>query len=351
MPRISIYELVQEQLGLRQCASVRILSVLAICVFAVWAPMGPLHAQDARASLHGVVTDRDGSVCEGAYVALAIGTESKIVLSDDQGRYAFDSLSSGPYKLTISAKGFATLTLTGELAAGESRELPRVVLLITDSTQVRVTANLQEIAAAQLNLEEKQRVLGFIPNYYVSYAKDAAPLTSKQKFQLAVHTTIDPINFAFTGITAGIEQAGNSPASWGQTGSGFVKRYAAAYGDGTIDTFIAGALLPSLFHQDPRYFYKGTGTVTSRILYAISSSVICRGDNGRRQLNYSSLLGDTASAGISNLYYPADARNGLGLTFRNLAVGKATEAAQNVLQEFVIRHFTPKLPKDTSSQP
>ncbi len=311
-----------------------------------------LQAQEATASLHGVVTDREGAVCEGAQVTLAIGSESKVVASDSQGQYSFSNLAPGPYKLTISAKGFATQTLTGELAAGESRELTTVILLITDSTQVRVTADLREIAAAQLQIEEQQRVLGFLPNYYVSYAQGAAaPLSSRQKFQLAVHSSVDPVNFVFTGIAAGVEQANNDPASWGQTGSGFAKRYAAAYGDNVIDTFISGAVLASWFRQDPRYFYKGTGSVTSRVLYALSSAVICRGDNGRRQVNYSALLGDTAAAGISNLYYPADDRNGIGLILRNLAIGKATSAAQNVLQEFVVRHFTPRLPKNPSAQP
>jgi hypothetical protein len=325
--------------------------MLAVCLLALWALTMRLPAQEATASLHGVVTDREGAVCEGAHVTVTSASGSNAVLSDDQGRYTFNGLSAGPYKLTISAKGFATQTLTVELAAGESRELPTVVLLITDTTQVTVTANRYDIATAQLDLEEKQRVLGFIPNYYVSYAKDAVPLTPKQKFQLAWRSSIDPMSFVFTGIATGVDQSDNSPASWGQTGSGFAKRYAAAYGNNIIDTFLSGAVLTSLFHQDPRYFYKGTGTVGSRILYALSSSVICRGDNGRRQLNYSSLLGDTAAAGISNLYYPADDRNGIGLTLRNLAIGKATGAAQNILQEFVIRHFTPKLPKDTSSQP
>ena len=79
-----------------------------------------------------------------------------------------------------------------------------------------------------------------------------------------------------------------------------------------IDTFIGSAILPSILHQDPRYFYKGTGSITSRALYAISTVVICRGDNGRWQPNYSNVAGNLISAGISNLYYPASNRNGAG---------------------------------------
>ena len=310
-----------------------------------------LRAQDPASSLHGVVTDREGSVCEGAHLTLDLTSGSKTATSDDQGRYSFSDVPAGHYKLTVSANGFAAQTLSGELPAGQSRELPAVVLLVTDSTEVRVTADLHEIAEAQLNIEEKQRVLGFLPNYYVVYAKNPAPLTPKQKFQLALHNEIDPMTFAFTGIWAGVAQSGNSPAAWGQGAEGYAKRYAAFYANDSIDTFVSGAALASLFHQDPRYYYKGTGTVHERVFYALSSAIITHGDNGHRQLDYSGLLGDTASAGIANLYYPPANRNGIGLILQNIAIGKATEAGQNVLQEFVVRHFTPKVPKDLSSEP
>jgi hypothetical protein len=349
--RIFIRNFIQEHAGSKRRVNCRTPGILAACLLTLWALTLRLPAQEVLASLHGVITDREGAVCEGARVTVTSGSGSNTVFSDNQGRYTFSGLSSGPYKLTISGKGFATQTLTGELGTAESRELPPVVLLVTTSTQVTVTADLQEIAAAQLQIEEQQRILGVFPNFYISYAKNAAPLTPKQKYQLAWRSQIDPMSFVFTGITAAVEQSSNTPASWGQTGPGFAKRYAAVYGDGLTDTFLAGALFPSWFHQDPRYFYKGTGTVRSRIWYAINSAVICRTDSGRRQFGYSGLMGDLASAGLSNLYYPADDRNGFGLTLRNLAIGKATQAAQNVLQEFVIKRFTPKAQKDPTAQP
>jgi hypothetical protein len=338
---------------------VRVFSLLAASLLAAWAPPTRLHAQEPAASLHGVVRDREGSVCEGAHVTLSLATGSgsgtgsgiRTATSDDQGRYSFNNLPAGRYKLTISAGGFAAQTLSGDLPAGESRELPAVVLMVTDSQQVRVTADLHEIAEAQLNIEEKQRVLGFLPNYYVSYAKNPVPLTPRQKFRLALHNEIDPMTFVFTGIWAGVVQSDNSPSAWGQGRSGFAKRYAAFYANDSIDTFVSGAILASLFHQDPRYYYKGTGTMRQRIFYALTSAVICHGDNGRRQLDYSGLIGDTASAGIANLYYPAANRDGIGLILQNLAIGKATEAGQNVLQEFVVKHFTPRRSKDPSAQP
>ena len=100
---------------------------------------------------------------------------------------------------------------------------------------------------------------------------------------------------------------------------------------------IGGAVLPALFHQDPRYFYKGTGTITSRALYAIATVVICRGDNGKWQPNYSSILGDLASAGISNAYYPASDRHGAGVVIDNSLIGTAFGAFSSLMQEFFLR--------------
>jgi hypothetical protein len=113
---------------------------------------------------------------------------------------------------------------------------------------------------------------------------------------------------------------------------------------------IGSAILPSLLKQDPRYYYKGTGTTRSRILYAIANSVICKGDNGRWQFNYSGILGGAAAGGISNLYYPAANRNGISLTLENTALGIAGGAVQNLFQEFLVRRLTPKASKSATPQ-
>jgi len=110
-------------------------------------------------------------------------------------------------------------------------------------------------------------------------------------------------------------------------------------------------VLASLLKQDPRYFYKGTGSTGSRILYAIANSVICKGDNRRWQANYSGILGSLAAGGISNIYYPANDRNGAELTFENAGIGIGETAVTNLFQEFIIRKLTPKLPKNDPSKP
>ena len=115
------------------------------------------------------------------------------------------------------------------------------------------------------------------------------------------------------GMLAGIHQAGNVP-SYGQGWNGYGARYGAAAGDGLSDIMIGGAILPSLFHQDPRYFYQGTGTTKSRALHAMSYAFVCKGDNGRRQPNYSTIGGDLASAALSDTYYPRhESRRGTGI--------------------------------------
>jgi hypothetical protein len=303
-------------------------------------------------SIHGVVVNRDGVVYEGVRVELAqtasTATSVRAVTSDSNGEFNFTDVPPGAFSLTVSSNGFATQVISGFLHSGESYEVHEVVLLVASVTNVRVTASPQEIALEQFRLEEKQRVFGVIPNFYVTYVPNAPPLTRKQKFHLALKSSTDPVNFVLTGVVAGIQQADNTFSGYGQGAQGFAKRYAANYADGFIGTMIGGAILPSLLKQDPRYFYKGTGTIRSRALYAIAMSVVCKGDNGHWQPNYSGIIGGLAAGGISNLYYPASDRNGAALTFENALIGIAGGAAENLVQEFIIRKLTPNVPKYVS---
>jgi hypothetical protein len=221
-------------------------------------------------------------------------------------------------------------------------EMPEISLTAAAAmTEVRVSVTKYELAEEQVKVEETQRVLGFIPNFYVSYDQHALSLTSKQKFELAWKTSVDPVTFAATGVVAGVQQAQNAFSGYGQGAQGYAKRYGASYGDGLIGTMIGGAILPSLLKQDPRYFYKGTGSTRSRILYALANAVVCKGDNGHWQPNYSGILGSLAAGGISNLYYPPSSRDGAGLTFENTFIGVGSSGIANLFQEFLVRRFTP----------
>jgi hypothetical protein len=273
-------------------------------------------------------------------------------MTDNDGRFRFQNLAPGAYSLIVSASGFTTQTSAILVHSAEIYEAAPIVLpFAAATTEVRVTATQVEIAQEQFHQEEEQRVFGAIPNFYVAYAPNAPPLTSRQKFHLAWRSSIDPFTLAATGAAAGIEQATNSYKGYGQGAQGYAKRYAANYADDFIGGMIGGAILPSLLKQDPRYFYKGTGSVRSRILYAIASSVICKGDNGHWQANYSGIIGGLAAGGISNLYYPDSDRNGVGVTFQNMALGTAATSAANLFQEFLVRKLTPHLPSYSPSKP
>lgn len=298
-------------------------------------------AQQSAGSISGTVVDQRGTPVGGARITLTRDDQSppQNLLADEAGQFFFVNVAAGPFRLTIAATGFATQTVSGILEAGQAFTNPRIALPVAPVvTQVRVGP---EVAEEQIKDQEKQRVLGVLPNFYVTYLPDPVPLSPKQKFELAWKTSIDPVTFGIVGAAAGLEQGDDEFGGYGQGAQGYAKRYAATYGDTVISTFIGGAILPSILKQDPRYFYKGSGTIRSRILYALATSVICKGDNGHWQANYSGILGSLAAGGISNAYYPAQDR-GVELTFENTLIGIGESAGANVLQEFVIPKLTPK---------
>ena len=289
--------------------------------------------------------DQSGAFIAGAFVKLTSGDRSMEVRSDDNGQFAFANIAPGPFQLTITAATFASQTFSGVLQPGQNYLVPRTPLAVaTAVTDVEVGVPQVEVAEEQIKIEEQQRVLGFLPNFYVSYIPNAVPLNSKQKFKLAAKTVVDPFTFVFVGGGAGIQQAQNHFRGYGQGAEGYAKRFGAGYADTVSGTFIGGAILPSLLKQDPRYFYKGTGSMPSRFLYAVANAFICKGDNRRWQPNYSNMLGNLAAGGISNIYYPAQDRNGVGLTFENAAIGIGASAGANLFQEFIVRKLTPKAP-------
>ncbi|HEY6466935.1 MAG TPA: carboxypeptidase-like regulatory domain-containing protein [Candidatus Acidoferrales bacterium] len=301
-------------------------------------------------TITGTVLDATGSVVSGASVSLTRGDQSPAseTRTNNNGQFSFNEVPPGAFQVTISLAGFATQTTTGTLRSADTFIVPTITLpLATVTTSINVVPQ-EEVAEREIKQEEKQRVLGVVPNFYVTYLPDAVPLTTKQKFELAWKSTVDPVSFAITGAVAGIQQANNSFSGYGQGAAGYGKRYGAAYADLASGTFIGSAILPSLFKQDPRYFYKGTGTVRFRLLYALANAVICKGDNRRWQPNYSNILGNIAAGGISNIYYPAQNRNGAALTFESALIGIGATAAANVIEEFVIRKITPNVPSENA---
>ena len=310
----------------------------------------PGQTAGVSASLSGSVTDGSGAGIAGAVVTLRTSAVTVwIARTETDGGFRLANLAPGPYTLNVAAEGARPWTGTGVLEEGRGVLLPEIALALKPvEAFVQVSASRTEIAQAQVELAEKQRVLGVFPNFYASYVWDAAPLTTRQKYSLAWRFATDPVAFGMAAVVAGSEQAGNGFSGYGQGMAGYGKRFGAAYGDGLTSTMLGQAILPALLRQDPRYFVKGTGTVRSRTLYALANTVMCRGDNGRWQVNYSNIVGNMGAASLSNVYYPTSSRHGAGLTIENSLLSTASGAMGNLLQECLLRHMTPHVPDYTA---
>jgi hypothetical protein len=318
------------------------------------APVPSQTQAESVGTIAGTVLDPDGNFVVSAAIKLSHeGSKAELELTSDQdGHFLFNSVPAGPFQVTITAQGFGIREEVGVLHAGEALEMPRLTLAIAGATtEVQVRVTTYELAEEQVKVEETQRVLGVIPNFYVTYDPAALPLKPKQKFELAWKTSVDPVTFAATGGIAGVQQAANGFSGYGQGTEGYAKRFGANYADGFIGNMIGGAILPSILKQDPRYFYKGNGSKRSRVLYALANAVVCKGDNGHWQPDYSGILGSLAAGGISNLYYPASNRNGVQLTFENTMLGIAGSGIGNLFQEFLIRHLTPHARDQVANNP
>jgi len=316
--------------------------VLALCALPL-----PLHGQEAAAlvppiaTLSGTVTDDAGGVIPHAVVAIT-GTDAQAaqeVTTGDDGTFLVSGLRpSSPYRLVISIEGFSTwdsqdLTLT----PGESRSLGKIALHLSLSTSVNAVT-VQQLAKEQVHAAEQQRIMGFIPNFYTAFDKNAVPLSSKLKFQLALKSSRDPITIIGASSLAGFYQAINHPA-YEQDAAGYAQRVAATYANSVTNIMLGGAVLPSLLHQDPRYFYQGTGSIKSRTRHALFAPLVARGDNRHLQFNISTVGADFASGAIQNLYYPQSDR-GTRLLFVGVAVATAGRIADTLAQEFLFPRMT-----------
>jgi carboxypeptidase family protein len=302
-----------------------------------------ISAPDPQAgNVIGTVTDVNDDTIPGASVEVdgPISNDQHVAVANENGFFMVNGLRPAiSYHVKVSAKGFAVWTSSEIiLKPGQEFDLAGIKLAIATVETTVSAISSEQLALEQVKAEEKQRVLGVIPNFYVAYESNAAPLTTKLKFQLATRTATDVVSIGAAAFLAGVNQAAGTP-DYVQGAKGYGQRFGASYADGVSDILIGGALLPSLLHQDPRYFYQGTGTNKSRFRHAILSPFICKGDNGRWQFNYSSIGGDLASGSLSNLYYP-ESNRGPGLVFSNALIITGGRMANDLAQEFILRRFT-----------
>ncbi len=310
---------------------------------------GGATASTSNGSIFGTVMDVNGDLVPKATISLdeaaggsAAGGSHRVVVANENAWFEFDGLKAGvAYKLSANVKGFVNwssppIALTPEQHAF----LENIQLTVAgEQTSVTVYASNEQLATEQLKIEEQQRVLGIIPNFYVVYdAANAAPLTTKLKFKLALRVSTDPITAVGVLFMAGVDQAARTP-DYTLGAKGYGQRVGAVAGGGFSDILIGGAILPSLLHQDPRYFYQGTGTTKSRLKYALLNPFVCRGDNGQRQPNYSSMGGDLLATVIEETYYPSSDRNA-GMVFQTFGINTAERMLSGLAQEFILPKLT-----------
>ncbi len=305
-------------------------------------------ARNAPGAIQGTVKDDSDSLVTGAVVSLETiaATGQRTAITDQAGSFRFTAVEPGDYKITIAANGFTIWTTANvKVEPGNDQPFLRAVMEVASvSSSVNVTLPPNELAAEQVKTEEKQRLLGVFPDFFVSYAPNAAPLTAAQKFHLGWKTISDPVTFIDTGIAAGMQQWKNNYPEFGQGTEGYGKRFGAQYAEHASGIIIGDVVMQSIFHQDPRYFYKGTGSVRSRALYAIGTAFVRKGDNGHWQPDYTDVLGGLAAGEISTLFYPHTSRPERRLVDDAL-FGFAGRAAHNLLHEFVLRKLTDHPPK------
>ncbi len=309
-------------------------------------------SQAAAGTITGTVLDTNRDVLQGAHLKV-VGTSRstlRIVETGIDGQFTLSGLPLDTYKVTVTAPGMGKFVSQQiPLAAGEFKILPPITLSVaTVATSVNVTDKAQ-LAEQQVQIAVHQRIAGVIPNFYSSYDWNAPPMQAKQKFELSFRSLTDPVSFLTVAGIAGAEQYKNIFPAYGSGIQGYGKRYGAAFANHASGALLSRAVFPSIFHQDPRYFYKGKGSVRSRMLYAISAAFVTRGDNGRWEPNYSHLLGSFSAAAISNLYYPRSDR-GASLVLLNGLASTGGDIVANIIREFILKGITSHVPSGSRSR-
>ncbi len=296
--------------------------------------------EPSSGTIIGTVTDAENDVVPGATVVLGGGgvRGQQKTTTNQNGLFSFSTVQLGvSYRITVHANGFADWTSPAIRLRPRQYYVNlgsiRLTILVA-ATTVTAAIRPEQIATQQVHIAEKQRALGFIPAFTAVYDQHPVPLTPKLKFRLSYRTAIDPVTLLGQAFIAGIDQAVDRP-DYVQGAKGYGQRFGANYANTLTEVFIGGAFLPTILHQDPRYFYQGTGSRRSRLLHAIRTPFVCKGDNGQWQPNYSSLGGYLASGAIANTYYPTSNR-GPGLVFTTAAVGMGGTFANAILQEFFV---------------
>lgn len=295
------------------------------------------------AEISGTVLDANGDVVEGAVVELTKPGVPKILRqtkSGATGQFVLEDLGPGRYLVTVSGKDFTTFVSQPiSLESASSVIVPNIVLGVAAATTSVTVMDEQSASIQQVEIAEQQRVFKVFPNFYSSFDWNAPPMLPKQKYRLAARTLIDPVTFLTTGAIAGAEQYKNVFPSFGSGVDGYAKRYGAAYASHASGELLTRAVFPSMFHTDPRYFIMGKGTTKARVIHALASTFVTRGDKATRRVNFPEILGSFSAAALSNAYFPAQER-GANLVLINGFGNLGGDMLDNILREFVFNRLT-----------
>ncbi len=227
----------------------------------------------------------------------------------------------------------AMLSLT---AAAQQKTAPEAQGDANSKPQAKQTEQSkedQDIRRQQETGTSKDRLFYTLPNF-LTVETQVPPLTTKQKFAVVTRSSFDYVEIPWYALLSGISQAENSEPGYGQGAQGYGKRYGAAFADGTLESYMTGAVFPALLRQDPRYYQLGRGGFCSRTGYAVSRIFVTRSDSARKQINFSEIVGSGVAAVISTYsYHPqADRTASTALSVWGTQVGYDTIAI--VVKEF-----------------
>jgi hypothetical protein len=169
------------------------------------------------------------------------------------------------------------------------------------------------------------------PNYKPDTKLCTLPV--KGKFLLFIQDSLDPVSFLSSGFEAGLDQAQNSDASYGQGAAGYGRRFGAEFAGQATSRFFGDFMYPWIFSEDPRYYRLAHGSAKKRLFHAMGHSVLAHNDNGKRMFNFSEWLGTTSSVVLSNTYHP-DNERGVASTALTVTYNVLQDMGFNVLREF-----------------
>jgi hypothetical protein len=225
-------------------------------------------------------------------------------------------------------------------ALDHCRRAALVSVFVSASLTFALSGFAQEIqkppvnpGAADSSNPADHRILGVLPNYRTANPMDVyQPLTTRQKFTIAVKDSFDWPNYLVSGLSAGVYQIQNQNPSFGQGVKGYAHRYWTSYIDQSMGNLMTEAVMPTLLREDPRYFRKVTGSGKNRLFYALTRVVVTRTDAGGPRFNFSEVIGNGVMASVGNAYYPDN--RGVSPTAQRMGTQIATDSFSNVLKEF-----------------